>query len=62
MNWVDKKIEDIKKALEEVEKSELTSQTKLVVLNTLKNELNLLNAQKLKIQNDMDFVENGFKK
>lgn len=61
MEWTTKRINDIENALKEVENANLTSETKIVVLNCLKDELNLLNVQKKSIIDNMNHV-NGFKK
>ncbi len=62
MNWLVEKVEAIKKAYGEIEKSELSNDTKAIVLKILKEELELLDAQYKKINSDKEYVEGGFGK
>lgn len=62
MDWLDKKLNDINKALSEVENSNLTNETKTTILNILKEEVKSLELMKTKIDADSDFVKNGFHK
>jgi len=62
MEWITKRINELQQALNEVENANLTNETKLVVLKTLKDEINLLKAQQLQLDNSKSFVENGFGK
>lgn len=61
MEWLEKKMRSIEKALKEVETSNLTNETKIVVLRCLKEELNLLNTQKESIMNNLNHLD-GLKK
>ena len=62
MDWLEKKLNDINKALSEVENSNLTNETKTTILNILKEEVKSLELMKIKIEADDDFVKNGFHK
>lgn len=62
MEWLNKKLEEINKALMEVENSSLTNETKMTVLKVLKEEIQSLELMKKKINVDVDFVDHGFGK
>ena len=62
MEWITKRINELEMALNEIESADLTNETKMVVLKNLKDEMNLLKAQKEQFDNEKSFVENGFKK
>ena len=62
MEWIDKKMEEIANALKEIENANLTTETKIVTLKVLKEELTALRTQKTHIVSEMEFTTNGFKK
>lgn len=62
MEWITKKLEEINKALLEVENSTLTNETKMTVLKVLKEEIKSLELTKKKFDNQDEFVKNGFGK
>ena len=62
MDWITKRMMEVENALKEVETSNLTNETKMTVLRSLKEELSSLNMTKIKIENDEHFVKHGFGK
>ena len=62
MNWIDERIEEINKALEEIEFANLTHDTKTTISRILNEELKNLEFQKNQIMSNSDFVKNGFGK